>query len=572
MFKKLNIGSSITIAIMSIVTIFLLITSIILVFNFRTTAFDNIKYSSREINKQVIMNYENYIDGVIETANYISSKTSLLSESNELLELKQIYIQAKDISDDIVSIVLLDRFGQDIINSNNQQIRADLTNKYWFGQAYANPEIFHFSSPHTQDVFLDSTQEVITVTKVISYYNQEGLLVEGVLTIDLNTYNIIALSNKTNLGENGHILIFNNTGEYIYSNNEACTLGICESKDLAEALVLGGERVVIDGQNMYLNVNTLSHTRWNIATYINIESIYTSQQTILITAIVLFASALFISFILSKSISSRISSPMSKLSDHMSHIDYNSIPDEITLNGQIEVVELSNSFNDMIREIKSLMGRLVQEQKEKRKSEFFALQMQINPHFLYNTLDSIVWLAENNRNDEVVEMVVALSRFFRISISKGENIIPIELEIEHARNYLNIQKIRYNKQFDFEFDVDVKTFDYTVVKLILQPLIENAINHGISSEESGGFIKITSKFVDNQITFDIMNNGYGLTQDQINMMYKRMKDPHKAQSIGLRNVYQRLKIYYGQEADIIITSVMDEYTSLKIVIPARKEG
>ncbi|MBI9009909.1 MAG: sensor histidine kinase [Tenericutes bacterium] len=572
MLRKLNISQGILLAIMSIVTIFLLVFNIILIATFRTTSLDNVKYSSREINKQVIMNFENYIDNVIETSNYITAKTLSLTVDDNISALEETYLQASALSKDIVSIVLLSENGLNVVNSNGEAITSDAASKSWFTKALDTPEIFNFSTPHNQDIFSVSNRQVITISKAISYYDALQVLKTGVLCIDLNTESLISLANKTNLGENGHILIISDTGDYVYSNNEECTLGVCASRTLADDLIFGGQTVVVDTEKMYLNVNTLTHTRWRIATFINIQEIYNSQTRMMFTSIGFFLVALLSSYIVAVGLSKRISNPLHQLSEHMNKLDQDFILEEIQLTGQLEVVTLSESFNEMILEIRSLMDKLVTEQKEKRKSEFFALQMQINPHFLYNTLDSIVWLAEKEKNQDVIEMVIALSKFFRISISKGKNIIPVTQELEHAKNYLNIQKIRYNRQFDFEFITDDDIYHYSVVKLILQPIIENAINHGISSEEGGGFIKIIGTLENGFISFEVINSGYGLTNEQINTMYERMREGGKAQSVGLRNVYQRMKIYYGEEADIVISSQMDEYTSIKLIIPARKDA
>lgn len=571
MFKRLSIAQGITFSVIILITLTLLIANTILVSNFRTTTLDTVKNSSREINKQIIMNYENYIDEVIQTANYITQKTVALTEANKNAELQQIYLQAKEISEDIVSIVLLSKNGQDIINSNNQQVSNTVIALSWFNEAKRNREIYYFSSPHIQDVFTDSTQEVITIAKEINYHDGSGSLVSGILVIDLTTENIIALTNKTNLGEGGHVLIINDDSQYIYSNKLECAIGICQSKNMVEELIFGGQMVVLDDIHMYLNVNTLTHTRWRIATFNNAEEVYQAQRTnVLISIVVIFASVIA-SFVTAYYLSRRISTPMEKLSEHMNKMGTDYLEGEIILTGQKEVVDLSQTFNEMIQEIRTLMDKLVTEQKEKRKSEFFALQMQINPHFLYNTLDSIVWLAEKGRNDDVIDMVIALSKFFRISISRGKNVIFVKDELEHAKHYLNIQKIRYNRKFTFEFDVDEIVNEYKVVKLILQPIIENAINHGLSADEEDGYILIKAFIEKDYLIFDITNNGYGLSEEQISLLTEKMKNAEIAQGVGLRNVYERLKIYYGSKADIHITSKMDEYTSVRLIIPIGKE-
>ena len=178
-------------------------------------------------------------------------------------------------------------------------------------------------------------------------------------------------------------------------------------------------------------------------------------------------------------------------------------------------MSLTHSFNEMIKETRDLMDRILFEQRSKRKTEFQALQNQINPHFLYNTLDSIVYLSENKMNEKVIEMVVALSKFFRISISRGKNIILLKEELEHARNYLLIQQIRYHEKFTYEFDIDEDVLDEEVVKLTLQPLIENAIQHGINTEYGKGKIIIRAFKKDDYLYLEVEDDGYGLLPEQI---------------------------------------------------------
>jgi two-component system sensor histidine kinase YesM len=223
----------------------------------------------------------------------------------------------------------------------------------------------------------------------------------------------------------------------------------------------------------------------------------------------------------------------------------------------------------MIEEIRRLMDRVVEEQREKRKTEFQALQNQINPHFLYNTLDSIVYLSENKMNDKVVKMVVALSRFFRISISRGRNIILLKEEIEHARNYLLIQQIRYNDKFDFKFEIDKEVLNLKVVKLSLQPIIENALVHGINTEYDSGTIIIRAYQKRHSLVLEVEDDGYGMTEELIESVYDNLTNKKLHNSIGLKNVYQRLRIYYGEEVEFKIISELDEKTIVRLVIPIK---
>ncbi|MBU0956246.1 MAG: sensor histidine kinase, partial [Spirochaetes bacterium] len=237
----------------------------------------------------------------------------------------------------------------------------------------------------------------------------------------------------------------------------------------------------------------------------------------------------------------------------------------IQVSGQKEIVLLAHSFNSMVQKVQELMDNLVEEQHEKRKTELRALQNQINPHFLYNTLDSIVWLAEHERNRDVINTVVSLARFFRIAISKGEAFITVAEELAHVQNYLNIQTIRYVNKFNCSFDMPDELKNYKVMKLILQPLVENAIYHGVGDE--GGDIDVVVRKEGDSLIFRVSNTGYGISDSKIQEMYQMMRGDSERSSVGIRNVYQRLNLYYGERAQMLISSVPDESTTVTLIIP-----
>jgi len=308
-----------------------------------------------------------------------------------------------------------------------------------------------------------------------------------------------------------------------------------------------------------------------MATFINIDIIDQTMKNNLVIIGFILVSILVVTLISSTYISRRISLPITKLKNHMQIIEKGDYYQKIEISGQKEVIVLAHSFNSMIEEIKSLMETVIIEQKEKRKTEFRALQNQINPHFLYNTLDSIVYLSENKMNDKVVKMVVALSRFFRISISRGKNIILLKEELEHAKNYLLIQQIRYDDKFNYEFIIDDDVLECSVVKLSLQPLIENAIYHGINTENDSGKVIIRAFKEDDKLILEVEDDGYGIPDEKIEEMYNSIKFDSDNKSVGLRNVYQRLKIYHGDEVEFIIDSELDEKTTIRLEIPLKRD-
>jgi two-component system sensor histidine kinase YesM len=245
------------------------------------------------------------------------------------------------------------------------------------------------------------------------------------------------------------------------------------------------------------------------------------------------------------------------------YINFNAV----TIKGSQETEDLARNFNMMMEKLKDLLQKYMDEQNEKRKAELEALQNQINPHFLYNTLDSIIYLIDTNDNKSAHDMVAALAKFFRISISKGQTIIPVENEVEHARNYLIIQKMRYKEMFNFGIKVNPECYKYSVIKLILQPVVENSITHGIKNKTDPGFIEIKGEIKDGFLVFSIFDNGFGMLPEKIQEIYDSFKDPNSHQGVGLKNVYQRLTICYGSRADVRISSELDEGTTVQLIIP-----
>ncbi len=568
--KGFSIGQTIIISMILIVGISLSTVTVSEFITFSNTTNDLVENTSREINKQIILNYENYIDSIIETGNYIQIQTVEYGIENNNTELGEIYSQAADIQKDVVSIVLLSISGDLVVKSGNKTLSTDdLTKRDWYTNALNDDSIYHFSSHHIQDVFQDSTEEVITMTKLVDYY-VDGNKYRGVLVVDLNIVNLVKLSETTNLGEEGHIIILNNDDTLIYSSSDACVDSECESIQFVKEIIIGGQKVEINDLSMYANVNTLKNTRWRIATFYNVEIIDSTRNNTLLVGGLILIITLSVTGFVTTIISNRISSPITKLKNHMQLIQKGNLYKKIEIEGQREIVVLANSFNIMIEEIRELIDTVFYEQKEKRKSEFIALQTQINPHFLYNTLDSIVYLSENNMNEKVVEMVVALSKFFRISISRGKNIILLSEELEHAKNYLLIQKIRYHDKFTFEFEIDEDVKAYKTVKLILQPLIENAIYHGINTEYNQGKIIIRAYKKEDYLILEVEDDGYGITDPKIQELYDRMKNSDKLKSVGLRNVYQRLKLYYGENTNFEIDSELDIKTIMRILIPIER--
>ena len=287
---------------------------------------------------------------------------------------------------------------------------------------------------------------------------------------------------------------------------------------------------------------------------------------ILLLVIVLFVAA-FTGMILSKV----LAKPAKELTKAMKAFEKNAENYTYTqVRGTEELMMLSDSFDHMVRRIQKLMEQVRQEEITLRKTELKALQAQINPHFLYNTLDAIAWLCEEGRNKDAEDMVTSLAKLFRISISKGHELITIEKEIQHAQSYLRIETFRYKNQFTYTFDVDENCLGYLCNKITLQPIIENAIYHGLNRMVDEGEITIRIREDGDDIILSVEDNGIGMTEEQCQEILR--KEPGDRTGIGIKNVNDRIKIYFGEEYGLTITSELDEGTCVDIRMPKVEKG
>src|SRR5690554_393369 len=443
MLKRINdlsIGQSIFLLLMVFVSTIVLLSGILtyrLIFVRTDTLIES---TSKEINKQVVLNYENYLNNVIDTSNSLQKYIVDYTKNDDFDLLSDLFFNSAAIQRNIMNIALFNGSGELLAVSENDGTRENYSQFDWFLQASVNPDIHYFSKPHRQDVSIYGNQNVFSVSKSVEYI-QNGQSRIGVLLIDINTDEFIQLANQTNLGENGHIIILDAKNEFIYASNDNCVDNECTSVQIVEDIILGGQLQEMDDMSMYVNVNTITHTRWKMGTFINVNEIAQAKNQIFINISIVFVTTLLVLAIVSFLFAKRINDPMNQLKTYIKKIEKGNFDSHVYVSGQKEVVALADAFNTMSDRIKDLMDRVLVEQIEKRKTHFKALQNQINPHFLYNTLDSIVWLSENNRNKDVEKAIIALSKFFRRSISSESNIVLLKDEIEHVTNYLLIQQI-----------------------------------------------------------------------------------------------------------------------------------
>lgn len=507
--------------------------------------------------KQVVSNYELYFDSAIDVSNAIQDKIDNVDVLNNKPTVRQYFDDVLAMKSEIISISLYDESGNLIVGNTNY-VDDGKSNDESFQNAIDEPLINIFSAVGYKD-----NRYAFTLSRCVGF-NREAS--EGVALIEFDFTKIVRLIYQSDLGENGHIVIFDRDYEVVYSSAPDF---VVEDLNATRDLILGTSTTQINGQSFNLYVSTISNTGWKVAVFTNNSQIYSVFYSfITIVAIVTFVLSIIYVWIIYM-IVKQVTYPLYRLQSEMNKVrDLNyEEKKKVYRKGNKEIVQLEDTYNEMMKRIRDLAEKIVQEQENQRKSELKALQNQINPHFLYNTLDSIIYMIDKGENQKAEEMIVALSKFFRISISKGRTIIPLKDEIEHVRNYLLIQKIRFGEHFSYYINVDQDLYQYSCLKLILQPLVENAIEHGLNDDENDGRIDINVYQDEKNIIFEVKDNGYGISEERLKTIYQSFKDDSIHEGVGLKNVYQRVKIYYGDSADLIINSIIDEGTIIRIIIP-----
>ncbi|CCV65196.1 Two-component sensor histidine kinase [Paracholeplasma brassicae] len=561
MRQKHSIASIILISFFSISMIYLILLFSVTYVNFKRNITEVSNIQSEEISRQIVYNYESYINTIIDTSNLIQADITNKDIYASIDETSSYLNDVIRLKKEIITIELYDLQGDLIVSNIKNQTARNASQASWFLSSINEQTIHNFQTPfETQGVYQ------ITISKFVLFNKNDQ---SGVLKIVISFDQFVELVKKSNLGFGGHISIIDQYYNTIYtSKTDASGVSDAKEKEVFLNTVIGTSKTKINDLNMMVNVDTLANTRWRIGVFINAEGIKVIENEFFWNTFSISTLFLFFAVLLFLTISRRIAKPIQALEAKMSDIEKEEFfqIQEVNIDSYQEVSALSHSFNTMMKKIDELMTRVVVEQKEQRKSELKALQNQINPHFLYNTLDSIVWMIEKEQNEQAAELVIALAKFFRLSISKGRNIIPIKDEIDHARNYILIQNIRYQNAFTYSFSCEDDIKDHKTMKFLLQPLIENSIYHGLKNRIDQGHIEVKVYQDEEDIIFSVSDNGYGMRQERIDELYRRFKDQNLHDGVGLKNIYQRLLIYFGSKAKMIIKSELDEGTTIEIHI------
>ena len=506
--------------------------------------------------------YYNVIKKVDFDKDDISRELSLLYEANK---------------DNLVSIACFTRDGELLgaapVGSLKKNV--NITAQSWFEDASDKMENLHFSDLHVQNIFENKSGRyywVVSLSRGVELTN-DGKMSGGILLVDMNFSGIQQLFTEVNNDGKGYVYLIGRDGEIIYHPRQNLIFSniIQENNQTASTYDEGVHNEEFQGEQRVVVVKTVGYTGWKIVSVVSKESLFSDLNQTRMMALLNLVLAIFLMIFVNQYVAVRITDPLKKLEKSIQGIEMKQQP-VVYIGGPPEIQHLGLTIRFMVEELQELTDKMVKEQEEKRKNELDALQSQINPHFLYNTLDSIMWMIESERYEDAVSMVQALGRLLRISLSRGKNVISVGDELQHARSYLAIQKYRYKNKFTSYFEVEPDIEQYKTIKLVIQPLIENAIYYGMEYMDGEGEIHIRAYTRDQDLYLEVEDNGPGMPEEQVeHLLTGGEKARQKGSGIGLKNVNQRIQLYFGTQYGLEIESEPDEGTVVRIHIPKTTE-
>lgn len=438
-----------------------------------------------------------------------------------------------------------------------------------------NPNDIYWRNVHADEFNTQNrANRVVSVFKLVGKEHSES---RGIILFNIRYDFFEKILSKSALSKNGYFVLVSNEGAMVFKPVEA---KYQLDEDIITHLQQTGQKQgkfefqKNRGDNLVVIYDTLPTNQWKLAAVFPKNEILSKLDYIKFITLFVIIIVIIIAVLLANMLASYVAKPISALTDSMKMVQGENIDFISRKHPLNEVGILNQGVKDLVERVKVLLEQTKADEETKRQLEFAVIQTQIHPHFLYNTLYSIKGLCDMGMNEDASKMITALSNFFRISISRGEEIISVEEEIEHIRNYLFIQEMRYGDDFSYEINVEPEVLTHNIVKLTLQPLVENAIYHGVKQIRGSGWIKVNGYMSGDSMCFEVRDNGMGMDSQRLAEVRRSLKNRGKGKGklgLGVRSVYQRLQIHYGNNADLVIDSEKEAGTVVKVIIPI-KEG
>ena len=435
------------------------------------------------------------------------------------------------------------------------RLSSSSVNSSWI-EKVAVPETEEMLS-YTMDQENENPERMFHISrKVVNYWDISEDLGEVILSVDADE-----LSSVLDVGKGSEIYLIED-GRIVGSEKEK---------------LLGRTEDILETKRVSQKSITNTRSGWKIVLCQSLSEYQRAIREQFVFWLLLAVAVLLVFVFLIYKVTEPVMVSVNEIVDAMKNLEKDNFREKLAIkeNDSIEIQKISEGFNDMTERIYHLIGQVKQSALEQKNAEISALEAQIDPHFLYNTLDTIMWLAIDHQDDKVVEMVAALSGFFRTSLSHGEDKISIREELEHVENYLKIQQLRYGDIMEYSIDVPDEIKKNDIVKITLQPLVENALYHGLKKQREKGMIKISSVDDENNIFLIVEDNGVGMQPEQVVQINKEMYEDiwvNRTTGFGIANVNRRIKLFYGEEYGLILESEPDIGTKVIVVVPKTRQA
>lgn len=532
------------------------------------------------IAKNVNYNYylQDYLETVIkEEDDYVDSGIGKNMRSYEMSS--QAFSDTLLSRADISSIMI---FGKKKMLLNRsmytyQKVALDYSKLDWYAKAVAKPQDAIITGPNRHS-FFGTDDEVISLSREVQSY--ENGTFRGVILINLNMNKITEICNSFQEKQENFICIINDKGELVYEQQNGRERFAFDEKENRQELntALGKTkescfRLNYRGEKYLVTRTDMKTTGWTLVSMVPYKSVMAETMAISGVMILAVAITLIVTLLLLNRILTGVVKPLKKLEKYMVQVNPDNMDQRMEILTDDEIGHLSMKFNQMMDRIRNLKEQVIEEQEDKRKYELQALQAQINPHFLYNTLDSIIWMAETN-DSNIVAMTEALAKLFRISLNKGNEEISLERELEHVKNYLIIQSMRYADKFTYEISAEPGVERCRTIKLILQPIVENCIYHGIKKKRGTGKITIRAYRREQNLIIEVSDDGCGMPEE---ICRKILSDEIESENIsgsgiGVKNVNERIQLRFGKKYGLSYSSEEGVGTTVTYVLPYNEGG
>lgn len=545
--------------------------------NLHTHQMINQIQNSIEYYLESVENIIYYISQTPDVIEYMDAENMTSSDEQEIRLRRSLSVYTES-RPEILGILIVNSNDKYISNELEKNNRDPLTNEQWYKAAVNNVgQTQYFSKPVGRNIstYLQySADEVLSISKAI--INPKTNNVMAVVLIDINLKKFEQVIKENYIGEKGFFYIVDKNNDIIYTPINPIIYRIKTNTidDNSKSVVK-----TIKGEVFKIMYHTSNITKWKTIGVFSIKDILKDVINMQNFSLIIIVVTLIITILSALLFTNTIVTPLKELSGLMKRAEQGDL--DLYFNEgryEDEIGEVGHSFNHMIKEIKELINMVYKEQSSKRKSEIKILQAQIKPHFLYNTLDTIGWMAEDYGAKDIVEVVGALTKMFRIGLSKGREIIRVKEELDHIKSYMIIQKVRYEDKLSYKIKCDEGLYNASMLKLTTQPIVENAIYHGIKQKRGTGYINISFLSIDNKILIKVEDNGAGIDEDklcEINYMLENddmvTVSSETGSGYGIYNVHSRIKLTYGSEYGLKYYSNLNEGTTVEIWLPLLKE-